>query len=110
VVHSIRELYTDHPTSEMLLIMIGLSSSGINVRVSSKDMPTVDGYKHLAEFQKQVVVVLHARSCPPVGLRHAHKSLREFIRIEGTHTASQFRMNLLIAGGTDANDETLPLA
>jgi hypothetical protein len=46
----------------------------------------------------------------PAGLRHAHKGLCEFIGIDDTHTASRFRMNLLIASGTDANDETLPLA
>jgi hypothetical protein len=43
-------------------------------------------------------------------LRYAYESLREFIGIDGTYTASRFRMNLLIAGGTDANNETLPLA
>jgi hypothetical protein len=46
----------------------------------------------------------------PASLRHAHKCLFEFIGVDGTHTASKFRMNLLIAGGTDANGETIPLA
>jgi hypothetical protein len=46
----------------------------------------------------------------PAGLRHAHKTLFGFIGVDGTHTASRFRMNLLIAGGTDANGETIPLA
>jgi cytochrome c553 len=46
----------------------------------------------------------------PVGLRHAHMSMRSFIGIDGTHTGSRFRMTLLIAGGIDANGETLPLA
>jgi hypothetical protein len=43
-------------------------------------------------------------------LRYAYESLCEFIRIDGTYTASQFRINLLIASGTNANNETLPLA
>jgi hypothetical protein len=46
----------------------------------------------------------------PAGLRHAHKSMVELIGFDGTHTASQFKMNLLIAGGIDANSKTLPLA
>ena len=46
----------------------------------------------------------------PTGLRQAHKYLFEFIGVDGTHTASRFRMNLLIAGGIDANGETIPLA
>ena len=36
--------------------------------------------------------------------------LRSFVGIDGTHTSSRFRMTLLIAGGIDANDKTLPLA
>lgn len=46
----------------------------------------------------------------PVGLRHAHMSMRSFIGIDSTHTSSRFRMTLLIAGSIDANSETLPLA
>ena len=46
----------------------------------------------------------------PGGLRHASKFIREIIGVDGTHTASRFRMNLLIAGGVDANGETIPLA
>jgi hypothetical protein len=46
----------------------------------------------------------------PAGLRQAHKYLFEFIGVDGTHTTSRFRMNLLIASGTDANGETIPLA
>jgi hypothetical protein len=46
----------------------------------------------------------------PAGLRHAHESLRDFVGVDGTHTASRFRMNLLIARGVDANGKTLPLA
>ena len=45
-----------------------------------------------------------------VGLRHAHRSMRSLIGIDGTHTGTRFRMTLLIAGGIDANGETLPLA
>ena len=45
-----------------------------------------------------------------VGLRHAHLSMWDFIGINGTHTGSRFRMTLLIVGGVDASDETLPLA
>jgi hypothetical protein len=44
----------------------------------------------------------------PAATRHAQKSLREFVGIDGTHTSSRFRMNLLILGGIDANDEVLP--
>ena len=46
----------------------------------------------------------------PIGLWHTHKSLRDFIGIDGTYIASRFRMNLLIASGVDANGKTLPLA
>ena len=46
----------------------------------------------------------------PAGLRHAHKCLFEFIGVDGTYIASWFRMNLLIASGTNANSETIPLA
>jgi hypothetical protein len=46
----------------------------------------------------------------PAGLRHAHESMVELIGFDGTHTASRFKMNLLIAGGVDANSKTLPLA
>lgn len=46
----------------------------------------------------------------PAGLQHAHESMVELIGFDGTHTASQFKMNLLIAGGVDANGKTLPLA
>ena len=45
-----------------------------------------------------------------VGLRYTHMSMRSFIGIDGTHTSTRFRMTLLIAGGIDANGETLPLA
>jgi transposase-like protein len=34
----------------------------------------------------------------------------EMIRFDGTHIASQFKMNLLVASGVDANGKTLPLA
>jgi transposase-like protein len=34
----------------------------------------------------------------------------EMIGFDGTHTASRFKMNLLIAGGVNANGKTLPLA
>jgi hypothetical protein len=45
-----------------------------------------------------------------VGLRHTHESMIEMIGFDGTHTASQFKMNLLIARGVDANSKTLLLA
>ena len=48
--------------------------------------------------------------CAPAGLRHAFKFLRHFIGLDGTHTSSKFRMQLLIAGGIDANNHILPLA
>lgn len=44
------------------------------------------------------------------GLRNAHQFLREFIGVDGTHTASRFWMNLLIASRVDANNKTLQLA
>ena len=45
-----------------------------------------------------------------VGLRHAHESMIGMIGFDGTYTASRFKMNLLIAGGVNANGKTLPLA
>jgi hypothetical protein len=46
----------------------------------------------------------------PAGLRYASQYIQEIFGVNGTHTASQFRMNLLIASGVDANGETLPMA
>ena len=46
----------------------------------------------------------------PASLRHAYKTLFRFIRVNGTHTASWFRINLLIASRTNANGKTIPLA
>jgi hypothetical protein len=44
------------------------------------------------------------------GLRHAHRSIRPFIGVDGTYIASWFRMSLFITSGTNANEETLPMA
>jgi transposase-like protein len=46
----------------------------------------------------------------PASTWYAYKFLRDFIGMDGTHTSSRFRMQLLIAGGIDANDNTLPLS
>jgi hypothetical protein len=48
--------------------------------------------------------------CALAGLRNAIKFLRRFIGLDGTHTSSRYRIQLLIAGGIDANDYILLLA
>jgi hypothetical protein len=45
----------------------------------------------------------------PTSLRQAHKYLFEFIGVDITYTTSWFRMNLLIASGTNANVKTIPV-
>jgi hypothetical protein len=44
------------------------------------------------------------------GLRHAYESMVELIGFDRTYTASQFKINLLIASSVKANGKTLPLA
>jgi transposase-like protein len=46
----------------------------------------------------------------PGGCIYAFRWLRPFVGLDGAITKSQFRMQLLIAVGIDANDEVLPLA
>lgn len=46
----------------------------------------------------------------PGGTRHAHRYMRMFIGLDGAHTKSKYRMQLLIAVGIDANNRTLLLA
>jgi len=45
-----------------------------------------------------------------VGTRNAQWYLRPFIGLDGAHTKSRYRMQLLVACGIDANDRALPLA
>ena len=46
----------------------------------------------------------------PSGLWSAQWYMRPFVGLDGAHTKSRFRMQLLIACGIDANDEVLPIA
>ena len=59
-------------------------------------------HKEIGQFQ--------AAFFAPIGLRHTHKNLMEFIGIDGTYMGSKFKMTLLIACGVNANNKTLPLA
>jgi len=58
-------------------------------------------YKETGHFQ--------AAFFAPAGLRHAQKTLYEFIGINGTHTSLRFQMTLLIAARINANNKTLLL-
>jgi hypothetical protein len=46
----------------------------------------------------------------PAGTKHAFQYLRPFLGLDGAITKSQFRMQLLVICGIDANDEVLPIA
>ena len=46
----------------------------------------------------------------PASCRQAASQLRLFIAVDGTHTRSKYRMQLIIACGIDANNNGVPLA